>query len=188
MSPILGIIASAQQPAQFATSFESIATVTVGSSGAATVEFSSIPGTYKHLQIRYLARSGRARNANSGLVMRINGNYGTYTHNLNGDGASATAGAGTPTINGIMLEAPGTTATSGIFGVGVIDILDYANGNKNPVMRALSGVDCNGSGRITFNSQFVNSTTAVTSLTFETVDGGTNIQQYSHFALYGVKG
>jgi len=40
-------------------SYESIASVTVGSGGAANVEFTSIPATYTHLQIRGIARSGR---------------------------------------------------------------------------------------------------------------------------------
>ena len=52
--PILGILASSY-PA-VSTSYESIATVTVGSGGAANVEFTSIPGTYTHLQIRMLGR------------------------------------------------------------------------------------------------------------------------------------
>ena len=168
--------------------YESIATVTVGSGGASTVDFTSIPSTYKHLQIRYLARSGRTRVANSGLVMRLNGSYGTYSHSLTGDGASVSAGAGAPSINGIFLEAPGVSASSGIFGAGVIDILDYATGTKNATVRALSGDDCNGSGRLTLGSQFVNSTTAISSLTFQTVDGSTNIQEFSQFALYGIKG
>ncbi len=184
--PILGIMASSVL--KVTSSYESIATVTVGSGGSATVAFTSIPSTYKTIQVRYLARSGRARVANSGMVMRLNGAYGTYSHSLNGDGASATAGAGVPSINGIFLEAPGTSATSGIFGAGVIDIIDYAAGTKNPTVRALTGDDCNGSGRLTLSSQFVNSTTAISSITFETVDGSTNIQEYSSFALYGIKG
>ena len=36
--------------------FESIATVTVGSGGASSIEFTSIPGTYQHLQVRGLLR------------------------------------------------------------------------------------------------------------------------------------
>ena len=171
-----------------AGSYESIATVTVGSGGTATVSFTSIPSTYKTIQVRYLARSGRARVANSGMVMRLNGAYGTYSHSLTGDGASASSGAGAPSINGIFLEAPGTSATSGIFGAGIIDIIDYAAGTKNPTVRALTGDDCNGSGRLTLGSQFVNSTTAISSITFETVDGASNIQEFSQFALYGIKG
>ena len=51
MGLILGILDSGAAAAA-ATSFESIATVTVGSGGAANVEFTSIPGTYTHLQLR----------------------------------------------------------------------------------------------------------------------------------------
>lgn len=196
MSPIIGarggLSASAYglfaPSAAAATSFESIQTYVIGSGGQSTVTFNTIPSTYKTLQIRYLARSGRSRVANSGMVMRLNGSYGTYSHSLTGDGTNGTASSGTPSINGIFLEAPGVNATSGIFGAGVIDIIDYATGTKNPTVRALTGDDCNGSGRITLASQFVNSTTAISSITFETVDGSTNIQEYSSFALYGIKG
>jgi hypothetical protein len=187
--PILGIIASAFRSAAGPQgAYDALATVTVPSGGVATVTFAGIPTGYKHLQIRYLARSGRSRVANSGMVMRLNGSYGTYSHSLTGDGAATpSASAGAPSINGIFLEAPGVSATSGFFGTGIIDILDYASGTKNPTVRALSGDDCNGSGRLTLGSQFVNSTAAISSLTFETVDGSTNIQEYSSFALYGVK-
>jgi len=37
--------------------FESIATVSVGSGGAADVTFSSIPATFTHLQIRYIVKN-----------------------------------------------------------------------------------------------------------------------------------
>jgi hypothetical protein len=53
--PILGIIASSKLTVS--NSYESIATTTVGSGGSATVTFSSIPATYKHLQVRTLIRS-----------------------------------------------------------------------------------------------------------------------------------
>ena len=43
-----------------ATSFDSIATVTVGAGGSSSITFSSIPSTYKHLQIRLLAQTNRA--------------------------------------------------------------------------------------------------------------------------------
>ena len=52
--PILGIIAS-QDYNRVTNSYESIATVTVGSGGSSSLTFSSIPATYTHLQIRYMA-------------------------------------------------------------------------------------------------------------------------------------
>ena len=54
------------------------------------------------------------------------------------------------------------------------------------------GFDSNSSsagfrGVIYLNSGFWDSTSAITSLTFASAYGG-NIKQYSHFALYGIKG
>jgi hypothetical protein len=54
---ILGIIASSRLAA--VGDFESIATVSVGSGGAADVEFTSIPATYTHLQIRGIGNCHR---------------------------------------------------------------------------------------------------------------------------------
>jgi hypothetical protein len=52
---ILGIIASSRLVAPPVGDFESIATVTVGGGGAANVEFTSIPATYTHLQLRIIS-------------------------------------------------------------------------------------------------------------------------------------
>jgi len=76
VTPIsLGIFASANQSAA-ATSYESIATVSVGSGGATSAEFTSIPGTYTHLQIRCLTGS-----SNPGAGMKIEFNSDTSTAN-----------------------------------------------------------------------------------------------------------
>ena len=50
--------------------FESIATVTVGGGGAASIEFTSIPGTYQHLQIRGIIGNGGDTTLRT-LVMRL---------------------------------------------------------------------------------------------------------------------
>ena len=42
------------------TSYESIATTTVGSGGASSITFSSIPATYAHLQIRGIFKPSAA--------------------------------------------------------------------------------------------------------------------------------
>ena len=76
MIPALtGILA----PHGLATSFESIATVTVGAGGQSTVSFSSISQTYAHLQLRFMARVTGATTLDN-LTMRFNGVSGTsYT-------------------------------------------------------------------------------------------------------------
>jgi hypothetical protein len=185
--PILGIIASSMQGA--VGDYESIQTVTVGAGGAANVEFTSISGTYKHLQIRYIARTARASFPDDNMAMQLNGNTGSNyaQHQLNGNGSTATSG-GAATVTDMRIgRTTGATATSGMFGAGVIDILDYADTNKNRTVRSLSGNDYNGGGDITLMSGLYQSTTAVTSIKLFSQTGANNFVQYSSFALYGIK-
>lgn len=170
----------------FPGSYESIATATVGVGGTSTVTFSSIPSTYQHLQVRYLAKSGRSQTLAGQMVMRINGSYGARSHHLYVDGTTVYANSNIPAIGEFALAATGSLSTTN-FGTGIIDFLDYKDSNKNKTIKALTGADINGSGNLFFSSFLINSTTAISSITFESLDGGTNIQQYSSFALYGVK-
>ncbi len=166
--------------------FESIATVTVGSGGAANIEFTSIPGTYQHLQIRMIARSTTS-NASSYALLRFNGDTGAnYAwHWLNGNGASAAASGSGGSTEGYVEEFTGNTATASIFGAAVIDILDYASTSKNKTVRALAGNDRNGSGRLYVYSDLWASTSAITTITLPVNSG--NWAQYTTAALYGVK-
>jgi hypothetical protein len=170
-----------------ASGYEPITAVIVPSGGLSSITISSIPQTYSHLQVRYLAKSGRVQNLAGQMVMRFNGSYGARGHNLYGDGSGTAANSYVPAIGEFALAATGSTAGN-TFGVGIIDVLDYANTNKNKTIRSLTGADINGSGNIFFSSQLINSTTAISSISFESLDGGTNLQQYTSFALYGIKG
>lgn len=185
MSPILGIFASAQQSAFAIGDYESIATVTVGAGGSATVGFSSIPSTYTHLQIRVIAKMTSAGGPYSNRITFNSDTGANYAdHYLSGSGSSATAGSGVP-VNAIrQWDYTGSGATN-IFGVGVIDILDYASTNKNKTTRALAGYDANGSGYIYFSSGLWRNTSAITSITFTPESG--SYAEFTQFALYGIK-
>ena len=170
--------------------YEAISTVTVGGGGSSSITFSSIPSTYKHLQIRVLSRSNRAYTLDA-LKLRFNSdssnNYAF--HYLNGDGSSASAG-GLTSASLTYVPTPnmaGNTATANIFGACVIDILDYTNTNKTQTVRMLGGTDLNGSGYSTFQSGLWLSTNAVTQIDL-TPEVGSSFNQYSSFALYGIKG
>jgi hypothetical protein len=165
-----------------ATSFESIATVTVGSGGASNVEFTSIPGTYTHLQIR-INSLGSANTASS-LSGTYNGDTGSNysSHWLTGNGSSASSGA---TAND-NIQYFGFSLHTSEANASVIDILDYANTNKYKTMRCLTGVDRNGSGSVWLFSGSWRNTNAITSIKITPNSG--NFNQYSHFALYGIKG
>ena len=172
-------------------SYESIATVTLGSAQS-SIEFTSIPSTFKHLQIRGIARSANAATAEQGkLQMNGDTSASNYAfHSLKGNGSAASAeGYGTGVVAGVagVFRITANTAPANTFGVTVVDILDYANTNKYKTVRILTGQDQNGSGDIQFNSGLWLNTAAITSLNF-TMQGSGNFMQYSQFALYGIKG
>jgi hypothetical protein len=160
--------------------FESIATTTVGSGGSSTITFSSIPSTYKHLQIRIHDMPSASHN----ITMQFNSDTGSnYSyHNLSGNGATVTSNASAPDT---LMYLPGTSAASTHPLAVVCDILDYADTNKFKTVRALGGVDNNGdnAGVIAFRSNNWRNTSAVTTITLSG-----SFAQYSSFALYGIKG
>jgi hypothetical protein len=173
--------------------FELLAS-TVLSSTASTVTFTSIPSTYKNLQIRAIARSSSNGNLDD-IAWRFNGDTGTNysVHYLyaNGDG-SVYATNGTNASNAANVRIAGATAISNAFGVGVIDIIDYSDTNKYKTIKTISGYDNNandGSSQIFFSSSSWRSTSAITSIDLFSGNGGGRVfLQYSHFALYGIVG
>ena len=161
--------------------YESIQTVTVGAGGQASISFTSIPSTYTHLQLRVFFKSNVSDWAN----FKINNdstaaNY--RAHYLVGDGSTATSGNTTGSTSGIL----NTIGNSSQASVAIIDILDYANTNKNKTIRNLNGYDSNGTGQINLVSNLYISTNVVNQLALQLGSAGT-FAQYSQFALYGVK-
>jgi len=178
------------------SSYESIATVTVGAGGAANIEFTSIPSTYTHLQIRGIARANRATYGADTIRLTVNSDTGAnYAfHNLRGDGSSAAAGADPNSSYIRFLDSVGTNngPGAGNVGISICDILDYANTNKFKTLRVLCGVDTNGTvagfgGVVGITSGLWRNTNAITSIKL-VVETGINFLQYSQFALYGIKG
>jgi hypothetical protein len=162
--------------------------VSVGSGGASTVTFSSIPSTYKHLQIRSISRGLTTGTSGVDLYLTLNSDTTNYNgHQLYGDGTSAaasTTGAGTSNMYFGWIPRAGVTASA--YGVYVTDLLDYQNTSKNKTVRSLGGWDGNGSGFAIYRSGLWQSTAAVSSIQISASVG--NIAQYSQFALYGIKG
>lgn len=172
--------------------FESIATYAVGSTAQSVITFSSIPSTYKHLQIRAFARNNSSTTETS-ILVRLNGDASAANyrprHMLTTSGSSVNAYAdGSGTFTGIMAGATyGGNNTANHFAPNIIDILDYADTNKTTVSRAFNASNQNGVGYVTFVSGMWMNTAAVTSISLQPYDGASFVQ-YSHFALYGIKG
>jgi hypothetical protein len=172
-------------------SYDAIGTVALSSSQT-TVTFSSIPQTYKHLQVRIFARSNRATFPVDDPVMQLNGDTGNnYTnHTVYGDGATVGTFASAPRSN---IRGAGSLASSAGSGwsAGVVDILDYTNTSRYKTVRWLQGYDTNGTvagygGLVVLTSGAWMNTNAITSISFE-VEGARSYTQYSQFDLYGIK-
>jgi hypothetical protein len=184
MSPLLGIYASSnyQRVVPDNGAMFPIAMVNVGSAGTSAITFSNIPATYKHLQIRGIAKTS----TNVSLGIRFNSDTGSNyaRHYLNGNGSSAGAGGSGSTTSAYAGTAAQASST---FGANIIDILDYASTSKYKTVKALSGADANGSGFLQFMSGLWQNTNAITSISIIQVDGD-SFQEYSQFGLFGIKG
>lgn len=163
---------------------EPIATTLVGSGGVATVTFNDIPQNYKHLQLRYIVPSA---SSDVNLCMNINGDISNnYTlHQLWG-GAGLASAAGVASLSFIRIGYVFPASSYPM--VGIIDILDYANTNKNTTTRTLFGWDNNANGNVGIISSLWNNTTSVSSLQITNAGGSSTILQHSRFSLYGIKG
>ena len=162
------------------TSFESIATV-VGDGTSTTLTFSSIPSTYKHLQIRGISND----NNGSQVKIRFNSDTGTnYAyHYISGNGTSVTPdGIASASWMSYMAFASGNT---NVMGTSVIDVLDYSSITKNKTVRSFQGYDANGSGSIYSSSGLWINTNAVTSIS---LISSFAFLSSSKFSLYGITG
>ena len=169
--------------------FESLQTVIVTGSSQAEIDFTNIPQTYQHLQIRGIARTTEPTVTRGDFRMRANGdtNSNYAWHLLIGDGGgSASAFSATSQTFGRIGYTTHAGAASNILGTFIIDILDYANTSKNKTFRTLGGAELNGSGSVSYNSDLWMSTSAITSI--KLYPAANNFDVNSHFALFGIRG
>lgn len=196
--PILGIVASSISGNLSTNSYESIATATVGAGGAATVSFTSIPSTYKHLQIRAIDKwtfnSGQADYSNLAVLFNSDtgANYSSHIVRQIGSSNTSSSGTSSQTLGYIQTLVPNVhSSLANVFGGYVIDILDYTNTSKFKTVRTLGGYNGFGTtgatgGSVGLGSTLWQSTAAINRIDLK-LDSDSHAQ-YSSFALYGIKG
>lgn len=139
-----------------------IATYTLPSPGPIT--FQNIPDTFTHLQLRVFGRT-TASQVPDQVFIRLNNDTTAGNHNwhyLQGDGATASSGAGISNETGIRCQAiVGANASANVFGAVIIDILDYTNTNKFKTVKSIGGGDNNGSGQMGLSSGLYRSTNVI---------------------------
>jgi hypothetical protein len=184
--PILGTIASSKFVATSATNYQSIATATVSGATGTNLDFTSIPQTFKHLQLRgYVKLNGSSGN----LSFRVgNGSLDTGSnysiHYFYTTGAS-TVSAGEINKNegyiGYYQSANGMWASF------ILDILDYQNTSKYKTMMSQQASVHSTDGIIMLNSSNWRSTSAIDTIRVFS-NNAFDFVQNSTVALYGIGG
>ena len=164
-----------------ATTYEAIATVTVGSGGAASIDFSSIPATYTDLLLLYSTRQNSG-NAPS-LLVKFNNSSSDFTSRyLQGSGSAVSSGSSPSNYAG---NSDGSSNTASTFANSTMYIPNYA-GNTNKSY-SVDDVQENNAAEAyaTLIAGLWSQTTAINQITL--YNASNNLVQYSSATLYGIK-
>ena len=169
-----------------------IQSYTAPNSSSYGVDWTNIPQTFTHLQVRIFVRSA---GSNQDVIRVSPQNDSTLTnfrnHQLFGNGSSA-GSASNQNVNGQIGYAPNgfprSTSLANVFGAYVVDILDYTNTNKFKTIRTIGGWDDNNTSgtdaNVSLSSSLWMNTAAITSLTVASVNNP--IAANTRFDLYGI--
>jgi hypothetical protein len=159
---------------------------TVGSGGASSITFLSIPATYTDLVVKVSARSNESSDRTN-LFLRFN-NVATSTYSqiqLYGNGSSTVSASASAQAQIYLGVINGSTSTANTFGNLDIYIPNYSGGNNKSI--SFDGVNENNA---TNSYAFLTAGVSSNSTPITEVDilpaGGTNFVQYSTFYLYGI--
>jgi hypothetical protein len=170
------------------TTYKAIATVTVGSGGAANIEFTSIPGTYTDLLIKYSLRSDQAVDYNY-AYMRING-VTTSSYSYKGVYADSNTPGSYGTTNNNLIEmnlTVGANSTASTFSNGECYLPNYtSSSNKSISVDAVSEKNASTGVGLYLSAGLFSTSSAITSISIY-ASGSLKFVQYSTATLYGIK-
>jgi hypothetical protein len=165
------------------TTYTFISSSTVGSGGAANIEFTSIPQTYTDLVILTSLRSNRSTPQD---WVKIQFNSDNTSFNWRGAFGSGNSTGSENDTGAIRLgRISGNTATSNTFGNGSLYILNYTSSNKKS--SSAEGVSENNGTEAyaAMDANLWSNSAAITSIKLLPADG-TLFLQYSTAYLYGI--
>jgi hypothetical protein len=168
-----------------ANTFTLISSVTVGSGGTSSIDFTSIPATYTDLNLVISARTNRASDSDY-LEMTFNGSTSGVTGKiLTGSGSSAISGTQASSTFIDVNRTNANTSTASTFSNISVYIPNYTSGNNKSV--SYDGVnENNATEAYTWMGAYVcSNSVAITSIKLEP-GIGTSINQYSTAYLYGI--
>ena len=160
-----------------------ISSVTVGSGGASSIDFTSIPNTYTDLCLKFSLRYGDYASWNYAYI-QLNTTAG-ITKSLNGYGSSASSGSVGTSLRIDFVAGTGQTAST--FSNGELYIPNYTSSNAKSVsLDHAAENNATAAYAEIVAGLFSTVTSAVTSVSLLT-DSGYKFAQYSTAYLYGVK-
>jgi hypothetical protein len=164
--------------------YNKIASATVGSGGAADIEFTSIPAIYTDLVIKLSSRSSFSAD-NDNIQLDFNGSTANRSEReLFGNGASAGSASVSDMRAGYV---PGATATTNAFGNSEVYIPNYT-GSTNKSSSTDGAAEGNITGMLMgLHANLWSQTAAITSIKLRPAGTGANFVQYTTATLYGIK-
>ena len=165
-----------------------IQTITVGSGGASTIDFTSIPATYTDLYLKYSLRTSAAGTNDSGSVIYNNDSAANYSRKqLYGTGSVAASDGATGLTYVQLGPINGNGSTANTFSSGELYIPNYTSTTLAKVGNGF-GVheDNNTLAYLATQATLWNPGTqaAINRITLST---GSGMLQYSTASLYGIK-
>jgi hypothetical protein len=169
------------------SNWNSIATATLASA-ATSISITGIPGTYKHLHIRCLARKDAQGYGYNYIQLNSTGGY--YNNEMQGYPYTVTQSASS---NNTYFQLSGGSSnssnTANGWGTSIIEILDYADSSKVALLRGRGGAPIGGGAYGQFMGIAQGQATslgaaAITSVTV-TADAG-NFIAGTTLAIYGI--
>jgi hypothetical protein len=161
-----------------ANTFKKIQTVTVGSGGSATIEFTSIPQTYTDLKV---VLSGRSTNADidDHLFVKPNNSAANMTQQwIRGNGSASSTGTT------VRFAVNGSTSTTSTFSNTELYFPNYTSA-VNKDFQGTTVQETNATEAYIYLCSFLwSNTSAITSLVLDLLNG--NFAEYSTATLYGV--
>lgn len=186
---ILGVIDSAKSGNLKTSAYHSIATATASGSSS-TLSLSSIDQSYTHLRIIATLRCTPASNRIDAYLTLNGDSTANYSYRwMYGSGdANIPVNSGNNASAISLSYMPGSSATSGNYGLFIIDIPDYSSPNKYKGVGIFTGYNnraaSNENNMANIAAVYKANTNAITQVS---ISGGTFVAG-STMALYGLKG
>ena len=173
-----------------ANTYTLIASSTVGSGGAASIDFTSIPSTYTDLCLVASMRTTYSGSSDEQIKIQYNGSTTGYSDRIlyayggtNKGSATRTGATGTDDFSAV---AAGATAST--FSNNQLYIPNYAGSNyKSYSYDVTDESNSSTQGWMDLGAGLWSNTAAITSIKLSTIQSGSLFVQYSTAYLYGVK-